>query len=160
MYEPAHVLFAVIETAFWSMQKVQSWADNLIMELATPATWLTKLSLSSSQADAAAAVLEALNARGRVLPEAIDELLVGLLSLRHRASDLAHDEFDAEVADVLDAYDSRLSIEAWVELQGNASEQDKLESILQRFEARASAAVGELEDTARLKLHPFFHEVG
>ena len=90
----------------------------------------------------------------------VGELLVGLLSLRHRAGDLAHDEFDAEVADVLDAYDSRLSIEAWVELQGNASEQDKLESILQRFEARASAAVGELEDTARLKLHPFFHEVG
>lgn len=106
------ILFVLLDLQGWSVTRVKSWADNLIMRLDSPAFWLTDMSLAQSRDDALAVVSSTMRDFGLSLPDNVADLMVGIVLLRHQSGELSGEDANAMVFDIADAYEMhRISLE-------------------------------------------------
>lgn len=151
------VLFAAIDTGTWSVEQVRAWADRLVEDAAADAAWLFDLSVASTLRDAAKSVRQRFQERGFVLPDQFAELLVGLLYLRFRRGDLTRKQLEADVADVLDAYDTAaFDVEGWTDQMSGPDIPAATKALLERMAQSSAEALDALEDIRRVKQDPFF----
>lgn len=152
------VLFAAIDTETWSVEQVRAWAHKLVEDAAAQAAWLFDLSVASTLRDAASSVRQRFHERGFVIPDEFAELLVGLLYLRFRRGDLTWKQLEANVADVLDAYDTpAFDVDGWTEqMRAGPDIPAATKARLERMAQNSAEALDGLQETSRVKQDPFF----
>lgn len=72
-------LYAIADSHYWNMAKLEAWADSIITQVALPKPWLTALSLAQTQEQARAAILLELAGVGDVT----HQLTIGFYYLQY-----------------------------------------------------------------------------
>jgi hypothetical protein len=98
-------LFAVLDCGIWNATQFTSWADNLIIKLKRPKSWLIDLSMSNTVSAGLEIIRNAIIEYELLLPESIVDLMVGLILLRFDNGDLSFSDAHKKVVDILDAYE-------------------------------------------------------
>lgn len=96
---PLNTLYAIANSHYWPLEKLQAWADCIISQVASPKPWLVALSLATTVEEAESAILLELAGIG----DSTYYLMIGFYYLQYLDNPQLEQQIHYKVFSIYDA---------------------------------------------------------